>query len=112
MSSSNRKRKCSIEKDFDPLDNKSKQICLFIEQEEYDRIIQDPQAFRECLDRNMEQYPELFPRTIKQGYKLHGILPESKKMPGIRLRRIELVETEGDTKPVLKIGRASCRERV
>jgi hypothetical protein len=55
------------------------------------------------LDQNIEQYPELFPITIKQGYKLHGILPESKKMPGIRLRRIELVETKGDTKPVFTI---------
>jgi hypothetical protein len=103
MSLFSRKRKCSTEKDFDPLDNKSKQICLFIEQEEYDQIVQDPQAFRQYLDRMIEQYPELFPATTKQGYKLHDILPESKKMPGICLRRIALVVTEGDTKPVFTI---------
>ena len=39
----------------------------------------------------MDEFPELFPATVEQGYKLHDILPESKKMPGIRLRRITVV---------------------
>jgi hypothetical protein len=38
----------------------------------------------------MNEFPELFPATVAQGYQLHDILPESKKMPGIRLRRIKV----------------------
>ncbi len=103
MSSPSHKRDCSTEKDLDPLSNKSKQICLPIEQEEYNQILCDPRAFRQYLGRMIEQSPELFPASIEQGYKLHSILPESKKMSGIRLRRIELVATEGDTTPVFTV---------
>lgn len=90
MSSADCKRNCSQEKDFDPLSNKSKQICSFIDPEEYDSIMFEPEAFRRYLDSEIELHPELFPAAIQQGYKLHDILPASKKMPGIRLRRIEL----------------------
>jgi len=82
------KRSCSLEKDFDPLANKSKQICISLEEKEYSRILGDVTAFRQYLDDMIEQYPELFPAMIQQGYTLHDILPESEKMPGIRLRRI------------------------
>lgn len=90
MSPTGGKRNCSQEKEFDPLANQSKQICLFIEPEEYASILFDPEAFRQYLDGAVEQHPELFPAAIQQGYRLHDILPESEKMPGIRLRRIEL----------------------
>ncbi|MCD4651671.1 MAG: hypothetical protein K8S56_07805 [Candidatus Cloacimonetes bacterium] len=72
-----------MEKDFDPLANKSKQICIFIDEEEYARILIDAKAFRQYLDGMIAQYPELFPVTIQQGYILHDILPESVKMSGI-----------------------------
>ncbi len=39
--SPDRKRNCNTEKDFDPLANKSQQVCLPIEQEEYDQILSD-----------------------------------------------------------------------
>lgn len=84
------KRNCNQERDFHPLANKSKQICIFIEQEEYNRIFSDSKAFRQYLDGMIVQHPELFPSTIQQGYTFHDILPESKKMPGIRLRRIKV----------------------
>lgn len=90
MSSMAQTRVCSREKDLDPLANKSKQICVFIAPEEYDKILVDHKAFRQALDHVIEQHPELFPSIIQQGYNLHDILPESKKMPGIRLRRIKL----------------------
>jgi hypothetical protein len=54
-------RRCNPEKDFDPLANKSKQICIFIGEEEYNRILGDATAFRQYLDGLIEQYPELFP---------------------------------------------------
>lgn len=93
---STRKRECCREKDFDPLSNKSKQICISIEQETYNRILFEAQAFRSYLDAMIGQYPELFPADIEQGYKLHDILPESKKMPGIRLRRIKVTKSAGE----------------
>jgi hypothetical protein len=52
----------------------------------YIRILFEPQAYRDYLDAMIRQHPELFPFAIEQGYTLHDILPESKKMPGIRLR--------------------------
>ena len=84
LSTSSYKRTCSREKDFDPLANSAKQICLPIEPEEYNRILPDAQAFRQYLDRTIIQHSELFSEAIHQRYTLHDVLPESQKMPGIR----------------------------
>jgi len=35
-------------------------------------------------------HPELFPNDMHRGYKLHGMMPPSKKMPQVQLRRIQL----------------------
>ena len=64
-----RERRCSLKKDFDPLANKSKQICIYIE-EEYIHILGDAKVFRQHLDGMIAQYPELFPVTIRRGYIL------------------------------------------
>jgi hypothetical protein len=90
-----RDRKCSTEKDLENLFKGSKRICLPIEPEEYQRILVDPIAFRQFLDLQSAQYPELFPKAIAQGYTLHDILPLSKKMPAVCLRRIQLLDTDG-----------------
>jgi len=90
MSSSNRERKCSKEKDSTVYSKRSKRICIPIEREEYERILLDKDLFRAYLDTQIVQHPELFPSTISQGYKLHDILPPSKKMPDMRLRRIKV----------------------
>lgn len=50
----------------------------------------DPKRFRGWLDEMVAAYPELFPCGIDQGYRLHGYLPASVKLPGVRLRRIQL----------------------
>lgn len=65
-----------------------------IEPEDYQRILGDSQAFRTELDDLMGEFPELFPDTIAHGYKLHDILPASKKMPDIRLRRIKVAASD------------------
>jgi hypothetical protein len=49
MPSTDRQRSCSQEKDFDPLSNKSKQICLFIGQGEYNHIFLALQHFVSIL---------------------------------------------------------------
>ncbi len=54
-------------------------------------------SFRSYLDSMIEKHPELFPSGIESGYNLHDILPESKKMKGICLRRIELKVPDSST---------------
>ncbi|MCP4166882.1 MAG: hypothetical protein GY759_13460 [Chloroflexi bacterium] len=46
-------------------------------------------------------YPELLPVGTEKGYVLHGILPESSKLPGIRFRRIKLKDSDKEEKPVV-----------
>jgi hypothetical protein len=102
-STSQRERKCSTEKNVEALAKGSKRICLPIEQEEYNRILCNPTAFRQFLDPQIAQYPELFPRTIAQGYTLHDTLPPSKKMPDVRLRRIKVADPEAPNGNVFTI---------
>jgi len=85
------------------LANKSKQICIYIEEEEYNHILGDAKAFRQYLDGMIAQYPELFPVMIRQGYTFHDILPESKKLPGIGLRRIKVKANDGSGDEVFTI---------
>jgi hypothetical protein len=103
MPSSNRERKCSKEKDNTVYSKHSKRICIPSEQEEYERILLDKDVFRAYLDTRIAQYPEIFPSTISQGYKLHDILPPSKKMPDMRLRRIKVKATLCDKEEVFTI---------
>ena len=85
-----RKRDCSKEKYFDPLANKTKQICLPIDKDEYEQMVVEPVIFRSEIEGLIAEFPELFPQNIGSGYTLHDILPASQKMPEIRLRRIKL----------------------
>ena len=94
-----RERKCSKEKAPSSLSKGSKRICIPVERAEYDRILAEDTAFREYLDTMIEQYPELFPAAIQQGYYWHDMLPPSKKMPGMRMRRIKLKEKDAQDKP-------------
>jgi hypothetical protein len=100
---SKRERNCSTEKDMAALLKGSKRICLPIEQEEYNCIVSDPTTFRQFLDPMIEQYPGLFPQTIIHGYTLHDILPASKKMPDISLRRIKVANPENPNGDVFTI---------
>lgn len=58
--------------------------------QQYDQVWQNARLVRAFLDPLIAQYPEIFPNSIAPGYQLSGHLPESKKMPGIRLRQIRL----------------------
>jgi hypothetical protein len=53
-------------------------------------VVDDKPAFRRLLDEYINQYPEIFPAAIRAGYKWHGTMPPSQKMPEVRLRRIQL----------------------
>jgi hypothetical protein len=56
----------------------------------YDRIWHDAGQVRRFLEPVIRTSPELFPGGIENGYQLTGRLPESAKMPGIRLRQLRL----------------------
>lgn len=66
----------------------SRQICVPLTKQLHDAIWDDPAKVRTWLDQMIAAHPELFPAAIANGYTLSGKLPESKKMPGIRLRQI------------------------
>jgi len=68
----------------------SRQICLVMERETYDRIWKDPKQVRHFIEQAIRTVPELLPPGIENGFELTGRLPESKKMPGIRLRQLRL----------------------
>lgn len=68
----------------------TKRITLPIDLTTYNELLLDKKTFRQHLDKAMQTYPELFPDDIGQGYKLHGMMPPSKKMPQVQLRRIQL----------------------
>lgn len=50
----------------------------------------DPIAIRQRLQQQFECCPELFPAGFDHGFTLDGLLRESKKLPGVRLRKIML----------------------
>lgn len=68
----------------------ARQICIPMTRDVYDRIWNDVGEVRRFLAPLIEAHPQLFPPEIEQGYQLSGCLPESKKMPGIRLRQLRV----------------------
>ena len=68
----------------------AKQICLPMTRETYDSIWNDAAAVRAEVKAVLQKSPELFPPGMAQGFRLTGRLPESAKLPGIRLRQLRL----------------------
>ncbi|MEM7375639.1 MAG: hypothetical protein AAF587_44010 [Bacteroidota bacterium] len=67
-----------------------KTICIPVGESEYKEIVDEAWLYRKWVDDIYGKHPELFPQEMDGGYKLHDKLPESKKLPEIRLRRIKL----------------------
>jgi hypothetical protein len=65
-----------------------KTICIPCSQQEYERVIDDPEAFRGLLDRQIQATPDLFPPEIRRGYRMKDLYHSRKT--GCKLRRIEL----------------------
>ena len=70
--------------------NGERQICLPLSREDYEQHWSDPQWLREYIERLIVCHPEIFPPGIKHGFQLAGKLPESRKLPGIQLRKLIL----------------------
>ena len=45
-----------------------KTICIPCSQEQYERVVDDPDQFRKLLNQLIETTPELFPPEIRRGY--------------------------------------------
>jgi hypothetical protein len=63
-----------------------------MDRETYDRLWNDAVAMRQYLGELLKSCPELFPVGTEHGFQLTGHLPESTKMPGIRLRQLRLTQ--------------------
>jgi hypothetical protein len=75
------------ERSFSPVRG-HKTICIPCSPQEYERAVDDPEAFRTLLDREIAATPELFPPEIRQGYRMKDLYTSRKT--GWKLRRIEL----------------------
>jgi hypothetical protein len=65
-----------------------RQIVLPMSRQEFDACWHDAALTRTLVDRVLAQSPELFPACLRQGYSLHGFARPSKKMDGLRWRKI------------------------
>ena len=92
MDAQRRTRSCSRERlpQAEGTPRGARQICIPMTRDIYDRIWNDPRQVRRCLQPLIESSPELFPAGIQGGFQLTGRLPESAKMPGVRLRQLRL----------------------
>jgi hypothetical protein len=69
-----------------------RQIVIPLSREQYRKFWGSAAQVRQYLDEWFQIAPELFPPGFEQGDALHGTGRESRKMPGIRLRKIVLAE--------------------
>ncbi len=63
-------------------------ICLPIEEDEYNVIVETPEAFRQSLHRYDTQMPEVFPEGFDRGYAMKDGRTSVKQ--GVSIRRIVL----------------------
>lgn len=72
----------------------AKQIVFPMTQEDYDEWWDDSQKVRALLEEFARNHPERVPEDFDQGFALHGMGRESCKLPGIRLRKVVLINGE------------------
>jgi hypothetical protein len=66
----------------------AKQIVIPMTRTQYDEIWHDPRRVRASLDGWVRSAPELFPTGFDPGYRLHGFGRPSRKLPGLKLRKV------------------------
>ena len=74
-----------------------KRIILPIAIEKYREVVDDHRIYRKWVDEMIAKYPELFPKTISEGYILHDERT-SGKLEDVRLRRICLKACDSEGK--------------
>ncbi|MHC5538776.1 hypothetical protein ACYOEI_11190 [Singulisphaera rosea] len=73
----------------------AKQIVLLMDRAQYDEIWHDTQRLRAFVAEWAHSAPELFPPGFDTGYRLYGFGRESRKLPGLKLRK--LITAEGSS---------------
>jgi hypothetical protein len=66
----------------------AKQIVIPMTRAQYDEIWHDPERVRVFVDGWVGSDPELFPAGFHRGYRLHGFGRRSRKLPGLKLRKV------------------------
>jgi hypothetical protein len=70
----------------------AKQIVIPMTRPQYDDLWHQTDRLRAFLAEWAEAAPELFPAGFDRGYRLHGLGRESRKLPGVRLRKVVLAD--------------------
>src|SRR3954469_2949165 len=70
----------------------AKQIVIPMTRPQYDDLWHDPRRLRDYLAGWAESAPELFPTDFDRGYRLHGFGRPSRKLPGLKLRKLVLAD--------------------
>lgn len=66
----------------------ARQIVIPMTRSQYDEIWHDPGRLRAFVDGWVGSAPELFPVGFDRGYRLHGFGRQSRKLPGLKLRKV------------------------
>ena len=66
----------------------AKQIVIPMTRPQYDEIWHDPHCIRALVDLWVHSAPELFPDGFDRHYRLHGFGRQSRKLPGLKLRKV------------------------
>jgi hypothetical protein len=70
----------------------AKQMVIPMTREQDTEIWTDASKVRARLDEWLAEFPELFAANMSAGYALHGLGRESRKLPGVRLRKVKLAD--------------------
>ena len=70
----------------------AKQIVIPMTRQQYDETWHDTERIRAFVAGCAGSAPELFPSGFDRGYRLHGFGRESRKLPGLKLRKIVLTD--------------------
>lgn len=62
--------------------------------EDYLNYVDNKTLFRNEIERLYDSFPEIFPSQFEEGFRLYGFCKESKKIPEIPVRRIQLKATK------------------
>lgn len=68
----------------------AKQIVIPMTREQYEELWPHPDRLRAFVDDTANAFPELFPQGFEQGYAWHGYGRQSRKLPGVKLRKMVL----------------------
>ena len=70
----------------------AKQIVIPMTRQQYDQLWPHPDHLRGFVDAVAEAWPELFPTNFQEGSAWQGFERESRKLAGVKLRKLVLAE--------------------